>query len=133
MGFSRQEYWSGLPFPSPGHLPNPGIEPRSPALRADALPSEPQGSPRCLRSVLNQTQGKFFPAGEMFAKLNKISYSVQILGGPVPGISGPRSPAFLASPYHTPAPEHRCQGQRTMAQASSRDQTRGLEEEKGQE
>ena len=41
MGFSRQEYWSGLPFPSPGDLPNPGIEPGSPALRADALPSEP--------------------------------------------------------------------------------------------
>ena len=41
MGFSRQEYWSGLPFPSPGDLPNPGIEPRSPALQADALPSEP--------------------------------------------------------------------------------------------
>ena len=43
MGFSRQEYWSGLPFPSPGDLPNPGIEPRSPALREDALPSEPLG------------------------------------------------------------------------------------------
>ena len=43
MGFSRQEYWNGLPFPSPGDLPNPGIEPRSPALRADALPSEPPG------------------------------------------------------------------------------------------
>ena len=41
MGFSRQEYWSGLPFPSPGDLPNPGIEPGSPALQADALPSEP--------------------------------------------------------------------------------------------
>ena len=41
MGFSRQEYWSGLPFPSPGDLPNPGIKPRSPALRADALTSEP--------------------------------------------------------------------------------------------
>ena len=40
MGFSRQEYWSGLPFPSPGDLPNPGIEPRSPALQADALPSK---------------------------------------------------------------------------------------------
>ena len=40
MGFSRQEYWSGLPFPSPGDLPNPGIEPRSPALQADALSSE---------------------------------------------------------------------------------------------
>ena len=43
MGFSRQEYWSGLPFPSPGDLPDPGIEPRSPILRADALPSEPPG------------------------------------------------------------------------------------------
>ena len=41
MGFSRQEYWSGLPFPSPGDLPDPGIEPRSPALPAGALPSEP--------------------------------------------------------------------------------------------
>ena len=41
MGFSRQEYWSGLPFPSPGDLPDPGIEPGSPALEADALTSEP--------------------------------------------------------------------------------------------
>ena len=43
MGFSKQEYWSGLPFPSPGDLPNPGIEPGSLALQADALPSEPPG------------------------------------------------------------------------------------------
>ena len=43
MGFSRQEYWSGLPFPSPGDLPNPGIKPGSPALQAEALPSEPPG------------------------------------------------------------------------------------------
>ena len=41
MGFSRQEYWGGLPFSSPGDLPNPGIEPGSPALQADTLPSEP--------------------------------------------------------------------------------------------
>ena len=41
MGFSRQEYWSGLPFPSPGDLRSPGIEPRSPALQADSLPYEP--------------------------------------------------------------------------------------------
>ena len=40
MGFSRQEYWSGLPFPSPGDLPDPGIEPGSPALQADTLTSE---------------------------------------------------------------------------------------------
>ena len=46
IGFSRQEYWSELPFPSPGDLPNPGIEPRSPALQADTLPSEPPGKLR---------------------------------------------------------------------------------------
>ena len=43
MKFSRQEYWSGLPFPSPGDLPDPGMEPGSPALQADSLPSEPPG------------------------------------------------------------------------------------------
>ena len=43
MVFSRQEYWSGLPFPSPRDLPNPGIKPQSPALQADALPAEPPG------------------------------------------------------------------------------------------
>ena len=45
MGFSRQEFWSGLPFPSSGDPPDPGIEPRSPALQVDALPSEPPGKP----------------------------------------------------------------------------------------
>ena len=43
--FSRPEYWSGLPFPSPGDLPDPAIEPGSPALQADALPSEPPAKP----------------------------------------------------------------------------------------
>ena len=46
MESSRQEYWSGLPFPSPGYLPDPGIEPRSPVLQADALPSELPGKPQ---------------------------------------------------------------------------------------
>ena len=45
MGFSRLEYWSGLPFPSPEGLPDPGIEARSPALEADTLTSEPPGKP----------------------------------------------------------------------------------------
>ena len=44
MEFSRQEYWSGLPFPSPGDLTNPGIKPGSPTLRGDALSSEPPGN-----------------------------------------------------------------------------------------
>ena len=43
MGFSKQAYWSGLPFPSPGYLPNPGIEPRSPVLQADSLPQSYRG------------------------------------------------------------------------------------------
>ena len=46
MGFSRKEYWSGFSFPSPGDLPDLGIEPRSPALHADSLPSEPLGKPQ---------------------------------------------------------------------------------------
>ena len=52
MKFSMQEYWSGLPFPSPGDLPDPGIEPRSPALQTDALPSEPPGK---LLSAIHST------------------------------------------------------------------------------
>ena len=50
MEFSRPEYWSGQPFPSPGNLPNSGIKPRSSALQVDSLPAEPQGEPK---SVLN--------------------------------------------------------------------------------
>ena len=55
MGFSRQEYWSGLPFPSPGDLPDPGIKPGSPALQADALLSEPPGN----RYNIRHTTTKF--------------------------------------------------------------------------
>ena len=55
MGFSRQEYWSGLPWPSPGDLSNPGIEPRSPELQADSLPSEPPGKTQHMISVQNLT------------------------------------------------------------------------------
>ena len=58
MEFSRQEYWSGLPFPSPGDLPDPGMEPRSPTLQADALPSEPPGKPlgRAAAAAANSLQ-----------------------------------------------------------------------------
>ena len=57
MGFSRQEYWSGLPFPSPGNFPDPGIEPRSPALQADSLPTELQGKP-CIGGRFHKTVPK---------------------------------------------------------------------------
>ena len=52
MGFSKQEYWSKLPFPSPGDLPQPGIEPRPPALQADSLLSEPPGKPRSPKAAV---------------------------------------------------------------------------------
>ena len=51
MGFSRQEYWSGLPFPSPADFPNPGIKPGSPA-KTDALPSEPPGKPCLVKAMV---------------------------------------------------------------------------------
>ena len=51
MEFSRQEYWSGLPFPSPGYLPDPGIKPGSSVLQADALPSEPPGNKAVLDNL----------------------------------------------------------------------------------
>ena len=61
MGFSRQECWSGLPFPSPGDLPDPGIELRSPALQADALPSEPpMGSQEAVK-IVQQVSFTQFP------------------------------------------------------------------------
>ena len=52
LGFSRREHWSGLPFPPPGDIPDPGIEPASPTLQADALPSDHQGSFICWPTVL---------------------------------------------------------------------------------
>ena len=52
MGFPRQEYWSSLPFPSPGDLPDPGIEPRSPALQADSLLTEPPGKPNIYNKAM---------------------------------------------------------------------------------
>ena len=65
MGFSRQEYWSRLPFPSPGDLPDPGIESRSPALQADSLTSEPPESKiqfLCWMATLKLLSGSTFPS-----------------------------------------------------------------------
>ena len=54
MGFSRQEYWSGLPFPSPGDLSDPGFKLRSPAMQADSLPTELRGNPLLLEGKDNK-------------------------------------------------------------------------------
>ena len=70
MRFSRQGYWSGLPFPSPGDLPNPGIEPGSPAPQANSLPTELQGKAGLARDGLYQIYlGNIQPlsrAGDLF-------------------------------------------------------------------
>ena len=59
VGFPRQEYWNGLPFPSPGYLPDQGIEPKSPALQADFfLPSELQGIPEAFKVLPKSHLGK---------------------------------------------------------------------------
>ena len=71
IGFSRQEYWSGLPFPSPGDLPNLGIEPGSPALQADSLPTELWGKPLLLLTLY---QPKLFSTHVM--KQDKFCVSV---------------------------------------------------------
>ena len=82
---SRQEYWSGLPFPSPGDLPNSGIEPGSPTFQADALPSEAPGKPISLNPF-------FLGGGARILEW----VAIPSLGDfPDPGIE-PRSPALLA-------------------------------------
>ena len=58
MGFSRQGYWSRLPFPSPEDLPHPGVEPRSPTLQADTLLSEPPGKPYSFKDLVRENEVK---------------------------------------------------------------------------
>ena len=70
-GFSRQEYWSGLLFPSPGDLPDPGIKPRSPALEADALTSEPPGKPPH-RQVAYVPQASHLETGECLGRAGSV-------------------------------------------------------------
>ena len=70
MGFSRQEYWGGLPFPPPRDLPNPGMEPRSPALQADTLTSEPPGKPKS-HYYIEENNWMFKPARDFGAPLTE--------------------------------------------------------------
>ena len=84
MEFSRQEYWSMLPFPSPGDLPNPGIEPGSPTLQADALLSEPPGKPIADEDRCKNPQ-------QNFSKQNSATHQKLIDQGQVefiPGMQG---------------------------------------------
>ena len=80
MGFSRQEDWSGLPFPSPGDLPDPGIEPRSPALQADALTSEPPGKPKIVFVVAYFYSELKIPYVSLHTVLSSVFYSFLYIG-----------------------------------------------------
>ena len=85
MGFSRQEYWSGLPLPSPGDLPDPGIEPRSPALQADAFTSEPPGQPHWTDMQMDSKHRKRYlapPSGQV--RLGLVAQSCPTLATPWP-------------------------------------------------
>ena len=85
MEYSRSEYWSGLPCPPPGDLPNPGIEPRSPALQADSLPSEPPGKPKKTRvGSLSPLQGIFLTqeSNEGPLRCRRILYQLTYQGSP---------------------------------------------------
>ena len=98
MGFSRQEYWSGLPFPSPGDLPDAGIEPKSPALQADALPSEPPGEPGVLgRFVKSVNSCPSVLGGFLLSSLLRFSFLPSPL--PSPSINCDSSPpCFTGAP-----------------------------------
>ena len=76
MEFSRQEYWSGLPFPSPEDLPDPGIEPRSPTLQADSLPAEPPGKSKTL--MLGKIEGRRRRGRQRMRWLDGITYSMDM-------------------------------------------------------
>ena len=83
--FPRQEYWSGLPFPSPGDLPNPGIKPRSPAVQAGSLPAEPQGKPKNTGVGSLSLLQRLFPTQESNGGLlqcRQILYQLSYQGSP---------------------------------------------------
>ena len=83
--FSRPEYWSGYPFPSPGDLPNPGIEPRSPVLWMGSFPAEPPGKPKITGvGILSFLQGSFLTheSNQGFLHCRRILYQLSYKGSP---------------------------------------------------
>ena len=99
MDFSRQEYWSGLPFPSPEDLPNPGIEPRYPALQADSLPSEPPGKPKNTGvGSLPLLQG-IFPTQELDRKSTRLNSSHLVRSYHLSHQGNPRILEWVAFPF----------------------------------
>ena len=109
MGFSRQEYWSGLPFPSPWDLPDPGIEPGSSALRADALTSEPKNShfQTLLRDSVSSSSHEFKKTWVLKFSFLKLIYnicSVQFSLWVVSDSLRPHESQHARPPYSSPSP-----------------------------
>ena len=120
--FSRQEYWSGLPFPSPGDPPDPGIKPGSPALQTDSLPSEPSGKPHKITKVYciawwiifnyNNKNGKESEKGYIYASLARLLSALRAhLGFDEPASVQaasvpmcPSMPCLLPSSWQIPPP-----------------------------
>ena len=89
MGFSKQEYWSRVPCPPPGDLPNPGIKPRSPALQADSLISEPPGKPKNTGVGSLSLLHQIFPTEELnwgLPHCGQILYQLSHTGSPSTGV-----------------------------------------------
>ena len=109
MEFSRQEYWSGLPFPSPGDLPDPGIKPGSPTLQADALPSEPQ---HIVEYYLKVTRNKLGFPGSSAGKESACNAGdprlIPELGGSPGEGKGLPIPIFLCFPSGSDSKESAC-------------------------
>ena len=107
MEFSRQEYWSGLPCPPPGDLPNPWIEPRSPALQVDSLPSEPPEKPKNTGvGSLLLLQG-IFPTQELnrgSLHCRQILYQLSYQGSPREQYKGSSKKLKLELPYDPGTP-----------------------------
>ena len=79
MGFSRQEYWNGFPCPPPGDLPNPGIEPSSPALKAaDSLPTKPPGKPNRVIHINNYLKCKWNKCTKQKKHENMCTYALSL-------------------------------------------------------
>ena len=113
MGFSRKEYWSGLPRPPPGDLPNPAIEPRSPALRVDSLLSVPPGKPKNTGVGSLSLLQRIFPTQKLNRGLlhcRRILYQLNYQGSPtciyayylfVSSWIFKRTPLFIHTHTHT--------------------------------
>ena len=78
MGFYGQEYWSGLPCPSPGDLPDPGIKPGSPTLQADSLPSKPPENPSLFIAVNKKRKKNSLPSGGLHPTGENLSSSLDL-------------------------------------------------------